>query len=53
VRNYSYERVGPKVVVRFSQIYESDNISSTQRKRLDMVLHKGRWKIVRENIIAN
>ena len=53
VRNYSYERVGPKVVVRFSQIYKSDNISSTQRKRLDMVLHKGRWKIVRENIIAN
>lgn len=53
VRNFSFERVGPKVVVRFSQIYESDNISSTQRKRLDMVLHKGRWKIVRENIIAN
>jgi tetratricopeptide (TPR) repeat protein len=53
VRNFSYERVGPKVVVRFSQIYESDNISSTQRKRLDMVLHKGRWKIARENIVAN
>ena len=53
VRHFSYERVGPKVVVRFSQIYESDNISSTQRKRLDMVLHKGRWKIARENIIAN
>ena len=53
VRNFSYERVGSKVVVRFSQIYESDNISSTQRKRLDMVLHKGLWKIARENIIAN
>jgi tetratricopeptide (TPR) repeat protein len=53
VRNFSYERVGPKVVVRFTQIYDSDNISSTQRKRLDMVLHQGRWKIVRENIIAN
>jgi tetratricopeptide (TPR) repeat protein len=53
VRSFSYERVGPKVVVKFSQIYESDNISSTQRKRLDMVLHKGRWKIARENIIAN
>jgi hypothetical protein len=52
VRQLSFEKVGAKVVARFSQFYESDNISSTHRKRLDLVRHEGGWRIERENVIA-
>ncbi len=52
VRQVSFEKVGAKVVARFSQFYESDNISSTHRKRLDLVRHEGGWRIERENVIT-
>lgn len=52
VRQFSFEKEGPKVVARFSQVYESDNIFSTHRKRLDLVRHEGHWKIERENVIG-
>lgn len=52
VRQFSFEKVGVKVVARFSQVYESDNIFSTHRKRLDLVRHEGGWRIERENVIA-
>jgi hypothetical protein len=52
VRQLSFEKVGAKVVARFSQFYESDNISSTHRKRLDLVRHEGGWRIERENVIT-
>ncbi|OYU10352.1 MAG: hypothetical protein CFE38_18120 [Comamonadaceae bacterium PBBC1] len=52
VRQFSFEKVGSKVVARFSQVYESDNIFSTHRKRLDLVRHEGNWKIERESVIG-
>lgn len=52
VRQFSFEKEGPKVVARFSQVYESDNIFSTHRKRLDLVRHEGGWRIERENVIG-
>jgi Flp pilus assembly protein TadD/uncharacterized protein YchJ len=52
VSSFSFENKGPKTAVRFNQVYESDNIQSTHRKRLDMVQIDGRWKIVRETVIS-
>lgn len=52
VRNFSFEQLGPKVVVRFSQVYESDNLVSTQRKRLDWVRQAEGWKIAHESVIG-
>lgn len=52
VRNFSFEQLGPKVVVRFSQVYESDNLVSTQRKRLDWVRQAEGWKIEHESVIG-
>lgn len=52
VNNFSFENKGSKTAVRFNQVYESDNIQSTHRKRLDLVLIDGRWKIVRETVIT-
>lgn len=53
VSNFSFESTGPKVVVRFSQMYESDNIFSNTRKRLELVQLEGRWKITRETVANN
>lgn len=52
VSNFSFENKGSKTAVRFNQVYESDNIQSTHRKRLDLVQIDGRWKIVRETVIS-
>lgn len=52
VSNFSFENKGSKTAVRFNQVYESDNIRSTHRKRLDLAQIDGRWKIVRETVIS-
>jgi uncharacterized protein YchJ len=52
VSNFSFENKGSKTAVRFNQVYESDNIQSTHRKRLDLMQIDGRWKIVRETVIS-
>jgi uncharacterized protein YchJ len=52
VSNFSFENKGSKTAVRFNQVYESDNIQSKHRKRLDLVQIDGRWKIVRETVIS-
>jgi tetratricopeptide (TPR) repeat protein len=53
VGNVSFEKKDAKVITRFNQVYESDNIQSTHRKRLEWVQVKGRWKIARETVIGN
>lgn len=53
VSNFSFESNGTKVIVRFSQLYESDNIRSKHRKRLEFVRFEGFWKIARETVISN
>lgn len=53
VSNFTFEDTGTKMIVRFTQIYESDNIQSTHRKRLEFVRFDGLWKISRETIINN
>jgi len=53
VSNFTFENTGTKVIARFTQIYESDNIQSTSRKRLEFVQSEGRWKIARETVINN
>lgn len=52
VSNFSFENKSSKTAVRFDQVYESDNIRSTHRKRLDLAQIDGRWKIVRETVIS-
>lgn len=49
----SFEKRDSKVITRFNQLYESDNIQSTHRKRLEWVQVEGRWKIARETVISN
>jgi hypothetical protein len=51
--NVTFEKKSSKVTVRFTQNYESDNLLSSQRKRLDFMLEDGRWRIVRETVIGN
>jgi len=53
VSNFTFEDTGTKMNVRFTQVYESDNIQSTHRKRLEFVRIEGLWKISRETIINN
>jgi tetratricopeptide (TPR) repeat protein len=53
VSNFTFENTGTKVIARFTQIYESDNIQSTRRKRLEFVHLEGHWKIARETVISN
>jgi tetratricopeptide (TPR) repeat protein len=53
VSNFTFENTGTKVIARFTQIYESDNIQSTRRKRLEFVHLEGLWKIARETVISN
>lgn len=53
VHSFSFENASQKAIVRFSQVYESDSIVSSHRKRLDMMLQEGRWKIARETVITN
>jgi Tfp pilus assembly protein PilF len=53
VSHFTFEKLGQKMLVRFNQAYKSDNIVSTNRKRLDMALQEGRWQIVKENVIGN
>ena len=53
VGNVSFEKRDAKVITRFNQLYESDNIQSTHRKRLEWVQVEGRWKIARETVISN
>lgn len=53
VNNFNFETTGTKVIARFTQLYESDNIISSHRKRLELVKQEGRWKIVRETVISN
>lgn len=53
VSNFSFEDTGKKVIARFNQVYESDNIQSKHRKRLELVLLEGSWKIARETVISN
>lgn len=52
VSNFSFDNKSGKATVRFNQIYESDNIRSSHRKRLEMEQFDGRWKIVRETVIT-
>jgi tetratricopeptide (TPR) repeat protein len=49
----SFEKRDSKVITRFNQLYESDNIQSTHRKRLEWVQVEGSWKIARETVISN
>jgi len=53
VSNFKFENTGTKVIARFTQHYESDNIQSTHRKRLEFVRFEGLWKIARETVISN
>lgn len=53
VSNISFEKKDNKVISRFNQLYESDNIRSSHRKRLEWVQLEGRWKIARETVISN
>lgn len=52
VSHLSIESSNQKVVARFNQVYESDRISSSGRKKLEMVLEGGSWKILRETVIS-
>ena len=53
VSNFTFESTGSKVIARFTQTYESENIQSTSRKRLEFVHLEGLWKIARETVISN
>lgn len=53
VSNFTFENTGTKVIARFTQLYESDNIQSTHRKKLEFVRFEGLWKIARETVISN
>lgn len=53
VSNFNFENTGTKVIARFTQIYESDNIQLTRRKRIEFVRLEGQWKIARETVINN
>jgi hypothetical protein len=53
VSNFTFESTGSKVIARFTQTYESENIQSTSRKRLEFVRLEGLWKIARETVINN
>lgn len=50
--NVTFEISNAKITARFNQTYESDNLQSNNRKRLDFVLEDGRWKIARETVIV-
>ncbi len=52
VSNVTFEKKSPNITVRLTQTYESDNLLSSNRKRLDFALEDGRWKIVRETVIG-
>lgn len=52
VSNFQFEHNGSKMIVRFNQFYQSDNIRSKHQKRLDLQLVDGSWKIVRETLIS-
>ena len=41
---------GDTALVRFQQIYSSDNLKGTSRKTLDMVRQGQNWLIVRESV---
>jgi tetratricopeptide (TPR) repeat protein len=41
---------GDKAQVRFTQLYDSDNLKNTSRKTLDMVRLDTQWLIVRESV---
>lgn len=53
VSNFSFENTGTKVIARFNQFYESGNLQSTHRKRLELVQQESQWKIARETVISN
>lgn len=53
VSNVTFETKNAGITVRFTQTYESDNLVSSNRKRLDFALEDGRWLIVRETVIGN
>lgn len=53
VSNFTFDNTGTQVIARFTQTYESDNIQSTSRKRLEFVRLEGLWKIARETVINN
>jgi tetratricopeptide (TPR) repeat protein len=53
VSHVTFEKSSAKVIARFTQNYESDNLITSNRKRLDFVFEDGHWRIVREAVISN
>lgn len=52
VSNVTFEKKGPNITVRLTQTYESDNLLSSNRKRLEFAFEDGHWRIVRETVIG-
>lgn len=50
LRDVKVTTKGDTAMVRFQQIYSSDNLKGTSRKTLDMVRQGQNWLIVRESV---